>query len=691
MAAIGLAADLSSVIPLEIVERKQTSKSRDDIQSPEQGSSFYQATEKEEGERFAITDEFLEKVIRDRNTSKSKGLRLAVTGEAGAGKTTLLQTVGSYIDKNGLIPIWIPLQSLNKNIDAYLAEDCLRQITATLPTMDMSIEYGEALNELLKSGRVVLLLDGADEAKDRNILQNLDGELQQNQLFKNTQVILSCRINAWDEGWRGSFDVYRIVPFTYPDQVENYIDRFSWGEEEILGISLKDILRDEKSSRLRDMVANPLRLALLCYIWKDGEESLPDTRAELYKLMLKAFYKQKENELKNREFGKPSKELEESLGELALKALDRDDYRYLIPESDIQKILGDLDSENGLFWQATKKFGLLNHVGKSSKRRTENIYAFWHPTFQEYFASFHISRKEDYEFFLQSHIIFKTQWIEVISIWLEMEEVDTSQKQQLSNNLLHFEECGGFYQEEANKLCRVLSINISEKSMIIPAGQSITLNLDFCTMQTTNSCFIEDTDPILKFLHEFDGEFNWDDFEVNSNDACKINRILNALSKSESQEFHLTSIQELTRVSEANEFKIEQINSMELIFISEIDNSRVITYIAIHIFWDLITNRNNHKINKFFVQDLIYLIKTKTSNLLNCCLTRKLSAHLLIRFLIDDIPTKEIAKLIVSELGLYTTQESYANDNILYKWSREVVSRCISVLTYEECYKAWHS
>jgi len=291
MAAIGLAADLSSVIPLEIVERKQTSKSRDDIQSPEQGSSFYQPTEKEEGERFATTDEFLEKVIRDRNTSKSKGLRLAVTGEAGAGKTTLLQTVGSYIDTNGLISIWIPLQSLNKNIDAYLAEDYLRRITATFPTMDVPIEYREALNELLKSGRVVLLLDGADEATNRNILQNLDEELQQNQLFKNTQVILSCRINAWDEGWRGSFDVYRIVPFTYPDQVENYIDRFSWGEEEYLGSSLTEVLRDEKKLRLRDMVANPLRLALLCYIWKDGEGSLPDTRAELYKSMFKAFYR----------------------------------------------------------------------------------------------------------------------------------------------------------------------------------------------------------------------------------------------------------------------------------------------------------------------------------------------------------------------------------------------------------------
>ena len=178
------------------------------------------------------------------------------------------------------VPIWISLKQVTKNIEAYLEDEYLKVVTKKSSSLKISDQYLQFLNDLLNSGRVVLLLDGADESNEKNILGNLREQLKK-PLFDNIQVILTCRINTWDTQWQGTFDVYRIIPFTYPDQVEDFIDRFSWGDGENLAGSLKQLLRDESKSRLRDMVTNPLRLALLCYLWKNEEESLPDTRAEL--------------------------------------------------------------------------------------------------------------------------------------------------------------------------------------------------------------------------------------------------------------------------------------------------------------------------------------------------------------------------------------------------------------------------
>jgi energy-coupling factor transporter ATP-binding protein EcfA2 len=450
MAEIGLTADQNNVVSLEIVERERISKKREDIQSSEQGSSFYQPTENEQGEKFPTTDRFLDEVIRDRKTKKSQGMRIAITGEAGAGKTTLLQSIGIYLEalNKELVPIWISLKQVTKNIDAYLVDEYLREI-GTLPNLPIPSEFSESLNNLLKSGQVVLLLDGADESTERNILVNL-GEQLNKPIFDNVQVILTCRINTWDTQWQSSFDVYRIIPFTYPVQVESFIDRFSWGDGENLAGSLKEVLRNESKSRLRDMVSNPLRLALLCYLWKNGEENLPDTRAELYRLMLEAFYKQKGMQ--------SSKKLEDTLGKLAVAAIESEDYRYLLPENEVSKILGDVEDEGSLFWKA-KKIGLLNQVGKSSKNPYENVYAFYHPSFQEYFAALKISH---WDYFLpKNHIdkaiegkkyyIFEHQWKDVILFWLGIcDESKKHLKEEFLSKLLKFEDgCNNFYYFKA--------------------------------------------------------------------------------------------------------------------------------------------------------------------------------------------------------------------------------------------------
>ncbi|WP_366930793.1 HEAT repeat domain-containing protein [Microcoleus sp. bin38.metabat.b11b12b14.051] len=98
--------------------------------------------------------------------------------------------------------------------------------------------------------------------------------------------------------------------------------------------------------------------------------------------------------------------------------------------------------------------GWLNLVARDAET-AEGIYAFYHPTFQEYFAALAV---EDWHFFL-NHIpgnpqhpdaryrIFEKQWKEVILLWLGREEVGKDEKEAFIKALVKFEDgCdGGFY------------------------------------------------------------------------------------------------------------------------------------------------------------------------------------------------------------------------------------------------------
>lgn len=114
-------------VPLGLVERKKVSRRREDV-SPEQGSSLYEETE--------ITQKFeqgtfLEQVLRQGQSPKSQGKRIAVIGEPGAGKTTLLQQMARWVAENieGAIAIWVSLADLQcQGLEDYLLKRWLQAV-----------------------------------------------------------------------------------------------------------------------------------------------------------------------------------------------------------------------------------------------------------------------------------------------------------------------------------------------------------------------------------------------------------------------------------------------------------------------------------------------------------------------------------------------------------------------------------
>ncbi len=143
--------------------------------------------------------------------------------------------------------------------------------------------------------------------------------------------------------------------------------------------------------------------------------------------------------------------LQRALGELAKNAIDQEDFRFRLRETFIRQELDKFDSS--LFGIACE-LGWINKLGSAVENPDEPVYAFLHPTFQEYFAALAI---DAWDFFL-NHIpenpnhpdanykLFEPQWREVIILWFGRYGILTSLKEEVLFELLNFQDnCGKFY------------------------------------------------------------------------------------------------------------------------------------------------------------------------------------------------------------------------------------------------------
>ncbi|MEH1821664.1 MAG: HEAT repeat domain-containing protein [Nostoc sp.] len=451
----GVALQVDDVyVPLRLVERKKQSKRHGDI-SPEQGSELYKETE--------ITktfehDAFLEEVLKQKNTPKSQGKRIAIIGEPGAGKTTLLQQIADWVSReiDQSIVIWVSLADLRgQELKAYLFETWLTQVAEKIGKAETTKQLKDNFVAQFNQNNVWLLLDGLDEmsASSGNPLTEIARQFREGGLISQARIVLTCRVNLWDGSSNAldDFDTYRSLDFSYSEQVERFIHKWFAAIPET-GKQLCTALKEPGKERIQDLVKNPLRLTLLCLNWQSGDGKLPDTQAGLYQQFVDDFYKWKKAEFVTNSHQR--QQLNIKLGELAKEAIDKEATRFRLRQDFVNQFLGDADDENSLLKLALNR-GWLNCVGIDTNRKP--VYAFFHASFQEYFAAKAI---DDWHFFLNhvpnnpsqgTYRIFEPQWKQTILLWLGREEENLKQqKQQFINALVNFKDgCQGFYKYRA--------------------------------------------------------------------------------------------------------------------------------------------------------------------------------------------------------------------------------------------------
>jgi len=268
--------------------------------------------------------------------SVSKGFgRLLINGSAGAGKSTLMRWCAIHAAQNILNEsftfetVKIP-SILNRHIDGELSrasENWRRKIPLLIRLRDCPAGQLPAANELpsflakhlpsaplnwmtnvLDSGRALVLFDGVDEIhKDqRPQLANEIGELIRT--YPKCTYVVTTRPGAVESGWltRLNFIEARVEPMSRRDR-EEFIDK--WYQSAALELKKRPRPGEDLSltafklkvelieqPELGKLASNPLLCAMICALYRDRSEKLPETPAELSEALCHMLLHRRERE-----------------------------------------------------------------------------------------------------------------------------------------------------------------------------------------------------------------------------------------------------------------------------------------------------------------------------------------------------------------------------------------------------------
>jgi len=459
--------ELNIYVPLGLMERPKTP-------NPIPNPTGEESRQKEPELQIVQTykdDAFFQKVIAENRTEKGK--HIAIIGEPGAGKTTLLGELAERLPKNSPdFPICIRLADLREStIEDYLLDNWLKKALQHIDAdaENVTPEIRKALKQLFCQGKVWLLLDAVDEMAAESPVQALAKIREQlTDWVGKARVVLTCRLNVWDatiSNTLTNFETYKTLEFE-PDDVDEFIRQ--WFEEasqdekrrksgnetfwHSQGKRLQQQLKEPGKERIRELVRNPLRLSMLCQSWCVPERDLPSTKAALYEQFTTYFFEWKQEEFQQKQRvlkETDKKQIQQALEKLALAAMESANRFRIEQEFAIEQM-------EEQWFDLADELGWLVLVDRDTRTK-KPVYAFFHPTFQEYFAACAIA---DWHFFL-NHVpenpkqgiyrIFEKQWKEVILLWLGRgEERLREHKEEFINALIKFEDrCGCFYNYQA--------------------------------------------------------------------------------------------------------------------------------------------------------------------------------------------------------------------------------------------------
>lgn len=342
---------------------------------------------------------------------------LIVWGKPGAGKSTFLKhLVTACLDEEILsdhIPIFLELKTWAESPGQPNFLDFIARQWSDWGIANSDI----VLNQLLKSGKILVLLDGLDEvleAHTNRAIREIESWVER---FPEIHIVVTCRIAAKEYIFE-DFTEVEIADFSN-SQIQQFV--INWFEHHQDLSKSNQFLENSRSNKsILELSSNPLLLTLLCLIFGESG-NFPTNRAKLYEQGVELLLKkwdikrriQRDKGYKNLSVNR-TKNL---LSQLALTTFQEGAYffdqgvaeewiiKYIhdLPDAKDDPEVSQLDGE-AVLRSIVAQHGLL-------VEQSYGVYAFSHLTFHEYFAAQEIITNQDWKLLTQ-HLPEKA-WREV--------------------------------------------------------------------------------------------------------------------------------------------------------------------------------------------------------------------------------------------------------------------------------------
>ncbi len=591
--ATAIGAEVNVYVPLDLLEHKEQTRSKQDKGDSDQRNQYQEPK---------VVKTYAHKDFLDSLTDRqSKNKHIAIVGEAGAGKTTLLARIADELDKNQKLQIFVSLADLREqSLGEHIYGNWLSKALGVHKD-SINAEQTNDLFQQFQSGEIWLLLDGLDEMRAKSsadALEKINREIRE--VIGQSRVVLTSRLNVWDAYLNrlSGFDTFRMGNFS-PEQVDKFIsDWFVAAKKPESASILQAKLKEPNRDRIRDMVRNPLRLALLCQaFYRDLNTELPETKAGLYDLFVRYFYEWKPNNVDvDLTQDTLREELHLALGKLAIAGIDGD-AGFRLPRSLAVKEMGDR------LFKLASDVGWLTLIERDEQ--DQEVYVFYHASFQEYFAALAVQAL-DSEYFLptecdsnnfdsikpKKYRVFCQEWKDVILFWIGRLDIENFMKEMFIYKLMLFQDnCGDFYRFRA--LCiatECLSECLSEFNQIKHA--------DLLISWITSYAFIYDFNKYTRYLYN-------NNYTEEVKSILKKTKVKELMINLEKRMFQYADREESK--SSTNSFYLEDFELAKILLFIDPNNQLAISKIT-----DVLDNNKKYHFNVQDLEDLcqLYLLSS---------------------------------------------------------------------------------
>jgi HEAT repeat protein/ABC-type iron transport system FetAB ATPase subunit len=358
-----------------------------------------------------IASDTIKQVIKPEELLRQRA-QTVISGAPGCGKTTLLRYLALRALKDGRLPLFLELKTVDED-DFKQARNSLSQLLfdkSVAPSLNLQGSERERLQEYflarLRAGDAAIFLDGLDEVRGTNFFPTLCSAVSE---FVGSDsrnvVVVSTRPYAFQANIQGLQEM-EIAPLSRR-QVEEFLNHY-YGDDSATRSLIQHLRRHRQ---LREFCSTPFLLSVVAQLHRSGHQIVQD-RLELYRqivlhlavkldsaksLPLSRFHIPDPDGALKLDFLKYLACERMFMGYLNEAEADREAARLVFSGDELlEQVKRFLKSEKRneveprLLATDVKGTPLLREVGT-------DVFAFAHLTIQEYLAATALSRRDDCE------------------------------------------------------------------------------------------------------------------------------------------------------------------------------------------------------------------------------------------------------------------------------------------------------